>query len=120
MDKANRNSKLRLIPVCIQGIPREEAHDKVEGRRASYAEIVKNHQYSQGPLSDKNEQKNHRSSSISILLHNIPQEASAKEIWQFFNKGRFIQDIILPGKKDKNNYRIGFAIVSYSALEKFD
>ncbi|KAL1802125.1 hypothetical protein ACET3Z_030772 [Daucus carota] len=45
---------------------------------------------------------------FSIFLHNIPDEATGREIWQFFsNCGNFI-DIILPKKRDKNGKRIGF------------
>lgn len=74
---------------------------------------VKSHQL---PSSSSRDQRHKRSNTISILLHNIPQEATAKEIWQFFNKGKFILDIVLPRRKDKNNYRIGFAVVSNLAL----
>lgn len=43
-----------------------------------------------------------------IFLHNIPDEATGREIWKFFSScGSFI-DIILLKKRDKNGKRIGF------------
>lgn len=48
---------------------------------------------------------------VSILIHNLPQHASTRDIWLYFNKDRWVRDIILPRKRDKNNFRIGFLIV---------
>lgn len=113
--KVNGTGKLPF-PVLTKEIRGEETTNIVRGYRTSYAEIVKKHNYHRRSLPGNREQRYNRSNNTSILLHNIPHEASAKAVWQFFNKGNFIQDIILPRKKDKNNYRNGFASVSNLAL----
>ncbi|KAL1819552.1 hypothetical protein ACET3Z_014421 [Daucus carota] len=47
----------------------------------------------------------------TIFVSNIPIQATAKELWQFFNKKRQVKDIILPKKRDKLNRRYGFVKV---------
>lgn len=44
----------------------------------------------------------------TILLANIPVDASTRSIWDFFKGCGEIKDIILPMKRDRINKRIGF------------
>lgn len=79
--------------------------------RMSYAEALKNSEN----LVDKNEginkakqgkfsSKNFKSSS-SIFVHNLPRQATAKDIWTFFKDKSSFKDIILPRNRDKYNVR---------------
>lgn len=59
------------------------------------------------------------------MVHNLSSSADIKDIWLHFNKERLIRDIILPRKKDKYNYRIGFMVIKgtkdgISLINKFD
>ncbi|KAK1352858.1 hypothetical protein POM88_052696 [Heracleum sosnowskyi] len=44
----------------------------------------------------------------TIFVVNIPVEAKASNLWNFFKRCGQIKDIVLPKKRDKNNKRIGF------------
>ncbi|WOH00278.1 hypothetical protein DCAR_0519637 [Daucus carota subsp. sativus] len=64
---------------------------------------------SAGSISLKERVANIKWSSVMVI--NLPSEASVRDIWLFFNKQRKIKDIILSRKRDRNNNRIGFLIV---------
>lgn len=50
-----------------------------------------------------------RTNNVStIFLHNIPDNATGREIWSLFKECGKIQDIILPRKRDKLGKRYGF------------
>ncbi|KAK1393875.1 hypothetical protein POM88_012931 [Heracleum sosnowskyi] len=52
----------------------------------------------------------------TIFVSKIPNETTAKEIWDLFQNGGDIWDIILPRKRDRKGNRIGFVKTS-SELE---
>lgn len=52
----------------------------------------------------------------TIFISNIPSEASARDIWEFFKMGGTIKDIILPKRRDRRNHRYGF-VKTTSELE---
>lgn len=52
----------------------------------------------------------------TIFISNIPSEASARDIWEFFKMGGTIKDIILPKRRDRRNNRYGF-VKTTSELE---
>lgn len=65
---------------------------------------------------------------VTIFLHNIPDEATGRDIWKLFGSCGKIIDIILPRKRDRNGKRYGFvkttteleagAIINNAKMEK--
>ncbi|KAK1379692.1 hypothetical protein POM88_026436 [Heracleum sosnowskyi] len=85
----------------------------------SYLEAVKNPRKQEGQreeewttvktrLKPKNPSKAVQKEATTIFLANIPVNAQAKALWDFFKKCGKVNDIILPRKRDKNNRRYGF------------
>lgn len=100
MQRSSRFGKLKAIPV-----------DQTEGEQAkihSYAEMVKNGRTENFNQDTWNRGKKDR---VSVMIHNIPNNAQSKAIWRFFNKDKLVLDIILLRRRDINNYRIGFMLV---------
>lgn len=56
------------------------------------------------------------SQGCTIFVSKIPDQASARDLWEFFKQGGDIKDISLPRKRDKMNNRIGF-VKTNSELE---
>lgn len=59
----------------------------------------------------KSKRYNQREPKGTIFVAKIQHHATAKDVWNFFQKGGKILDIILPKKHDKYNNRIGFVKV---------
>lgn len=77
----------------------------------------------------KKDNKVYKNAEIfTIFLHDIPEAAQSKEIWQLFQACGQIRDIILPRKRDRNGKRIGFvqthsekeagAVISNAKMDK--
>lgn len=49
---------------------------------------------------------------VSVMVHNLPTQA--KEIWTLFDFDKVVSNIILPRRRDRNNYRIGIIIVEHT------
>lgn len=79
-------------------------------KRRSYLEVLKSkHTQEKVHHFKQNFQKTKK--KLSVMIHNLPPQATNREIWIFLNKRRMIRGIILPKKTDKNNYMIGFMMV---------
>ncbi|WOH15029.1 hypothetical protein DCAR_0934561 [Daucus carota subsp. sativus] len=53
-----------------------------------------------------------RNGCVSVMVNNLLDNASMRELWIFFSIGRQIKDIILPRKRSKYNTRFGFLVVT--------
>ncbi|KAK1360355.1 hypothetical protein POM88_044829 [Heracleum sosnowskyi] len=98
-------------------VSNEEKSSLVLTTNMSFAEVVKSRE--EGEILDntnewtlvqgKNKVTRGQSKEVStIFMVNVPIEASAREIWNFFKDCGKVKDIILPRKKDRNGRRIGF------------
>ncbi|KAK1358897.1 hypothetical protein POM88_043371 [Heracleum sosnowskyi] len=68
------------------------------------------------PLRGEQLNNTYKGALVSVLTHNLPTQASAREIWNLFGSKEDITDIILPKKRDVNNSRIGFVLVRTQAI----
>lgn len=93
------------------------------GAKKSYAQVVASLHKETNEESGWVAVGNRRGSSkenankvCTIFVSRIPDESSARDIWEFFKLGGDIKDIILPKKRDKWNKRFGF-VITKSELE---
>ncbi|KAL1811947.1 hypothetical protein ACET3Z_022012 [Daucus carota] len=76
--------------------------------------IIQSDEDEEGWQQVKNKKKGKKvpvQSPFTIYISGIPENASAKKIWEFFTRHGEILDIILPRRRDKNNRRFGFVKV---------
>ncbi|WOH02792.1 hypothetical protein DCAR_0522182 [Daucus carota subsp. sativus] len=111
------NQWFRVTRDAINGKRKIIAVDKDVPETKSYARVVsedsRNEKEAKRPTIK--ERVDNRK-WFSVMVVNLPPEASVRDIWLFFNKQRLIKDIILPRKRDIRNNRIGFIIVDNLGL----
>ncbi|WOG87204.1 hypothetical protein DCAR_0206427 [Daucus carota subsp. sativus] len=99
----NRNGKRKYVPLDTE----REGNMK---QSWSYADAVRS--TGSNPVgSIRLKEKIAKINCLSVMIVNLPLEATVKDIWLYFNKQRNIKDIVLPKRRDRNNNRIGFLIV---------
>lgn len=97
MQRSSKFGKLKAVPLDHSG--------KMRSKYQSYAETLESGR-------KDNPYQNPGLNRVSVMIHNIPPQAKAKELWSFFDKENMILDIILPKRRDVNNFRIGFILVN--------
>uniref|UniRef100_A0A164ZZN2 RRM domain-containing protein n=1 Tax=Daucus carota subsp. sativus TaxID=79200 RepID=A0A164ZZN2_DAUCS len=99
------------VPISEPGKP-----VKGTGGERTYAQVlqqgVAESSERQQAKEDPIKNRIYRNGCISVMVNNIPDNASRRDLWLLFNGGRRIKDIILPRKKSKFNTRFGFLVVA--------